>query len=262
MCLHSGYLGSMHTCTYLVLHIFGLLLDLLATRRLSDRQKDLEILLLRQQVRILQRKLSRSPRISQWEKGILATLAARFKGSIKGTGKRLDEAILLFKPDTLLRWHRELLRRNWTFRRVGRPPVGHELQELIVRLARENPRWGYSRIQGELFKLGYEVCRSTVRNVLKRLHVPPSSQRERQGSNWRTFLSHYADQMLACDLFTVETIRLQTLYVLFFIELGLNLALDVCALAVVQPTRPLHGLPSRHATSVGRSKMGSSLYAS
>src|SRR5690348_8220491 len=112
----------MHAYVYLVLHIFRLLLDLLATRRLSDQQKDLEILLLRHQLRILQRKLpnSRSPRISVWEKGSLAVLAAQFKSLTKGEGKRLDEAILLFKPDTVPKWHRQLVRRKWTFRREPR----------------------------------------------------------------------------------------------------------------------------------------------
>jgi putative transposase len=155
-----------------------------------------------------------------WEKGILAVLAVQFRRCSEGTGKRLDEAILLFKPDTVLRWHRELLRRKWTFRRVGRPPIVTELQELIVRLAQENPRWGYSKIEGELLKLGYKVSRSSVRNVLRRRRIPTSPQRKRKGSSWRSFLGHYAGQMIACDFFTVETILLQTLYVLFFIELG------------------------------------------
>src|ERR1041385_145323 len=74
-------------------------------------------------------------------------LAARFTALTKSTGKRLDECMLLFKPDTVLHWHRDLIRRKWTFRRVGRPPVVPELQELIVRLSAENPRWGYGKIQ-------------------------------------------------------------------------------------------------------------------
>src|SRR4051812_44569960 len=113
---------GIHTNAYLVLHIFRLLLDLLATRRLSDRQKHLEILLLRHQLRIVQRRLSQSPRASHWEKGILAALAVQFRRYCEGTGRRLDEALLLFKPDTILRWHRELVRRKWTFRQLGRPP--------------------------------------------------------------------------------------------------------------------------------------------
>lgn len=115
------------------MHIFRLFLDLLASKGLSDQQKDLEILLLRHQLRILERKLPRAPRMSQWEKPVLAVLAARFAALTKGTGKRLDEAVLLFKPDTVLRWHRDLVRRKWTFRRVGRPPVVPELQQQILR---------------------------------------------------------------------------------------------------------------------------------
>lgn len=106
---------ALYAFTRLVLHIFWLLLDMLTTRRLSDDQKDLEILLLRHQLRILQRKLpgSQAPRVSQWEKGILAVLAVQFRKYSEGTGHRLDEVVLLFKPDTVLRWHRELVRRKW-----------------------------------------------------------------------------------------------------------------------------------------------------
>jgi putative transposase len=215
----------MSTYIYALTQIFRLLLNLLSSKGLPDQQKDIEILLLRHQLRIMQRKLpnSRPPRISPWEKGVLAVLAARFTALTKGTGHKLDEAVLLFKPDTVLRWHRELVRRKWTFqqeKRTGRPPVAAELEQLIVRLATENRQWGYSKIQGELQKLGYSVSRSSVRNVLRRWHIPPSGQRKRKGSSWRSLLGHYANQMIACDFFTVETIRLQTLYVLFFIELG------------------------------------------
>ena len=87
-----------------------------------------------------------------------------------------------------------------------------------MRLAKENPRWGYEKIQGELLKLGYKLSVSSVRNTLKRHRVTPVSQRST--GSWRTFLRHYKDQILACDFFTVETIWLKTIYVLFFIELG------------------------------------------
>jgi putative transposase len=144
-------LVPMYTFIRLLMHIFGLLLDLLATCRLSDPRKDMEILLLRQQLRILQRKSPHTPHVSPWQKSILAMLAVQFKALTRDTGHGLDEVMLLFKPDTVLRWHRELVRRKWTFRRDrrgGRPPVAAELQEQIVRLATENPRWGYSKIQG------------------------------------------------------------------------------------------------------------------
>ena len=96
--------------------------------------------------------------------------------------------------------------------------MSSELIALIVRLAKENPRWGYDKIQGELLKLGYSLCASSVRNTLKRHQITPAS--ERSSSSWRDFLGHYKDQILACDFFTVGTVWLKTIYVLFFIELG------------------------------------------
>ncbi len=135
----------------------------------------------------------------------------------------MDETLLLFKPDTVLRWHRDLVHRKWTFKR--QPLLPHratdpELVDLLLRLARENPRWGYSKLHGELLKLDYQVGRSTVRDILKRQHVPPAPERARKSSSWLSFLSHYREQFLACDFFTVETAWLRPLYVLFFIELG------------------------------------------
>jgi transposase InsO family protein len=112
------------------------------------------------------------------------------------------------------------VRRKWTFhhrRAPGRPPITAELEQLILRLATENPRWGYSRLQGELHKLGYRVARSTISAVLKRHRVPPAPSRGRGGS-WRTFLRHYRQPVLACDFLALESLFLRTIYVLFFIE--------------------------------------------
>jgi transposase InsO family protein len=123
----------------------------------------------------------------------------------------------------MLRWHRELVRRKWTFRHqpaVGRPRIAAELEALIVRLAKENPRWGYGKMEGELLKLGYRVGRSTIRDVLKRQHIPASPMRTKQSSTWRAFLLQHQQQLLACDFFTVETLWFKTLYVFFFIEIG------------------------------------------
>jgi transposase InsO family protein len=92
------------------------------------------------------------------------------------------------------------------------------LAALALRLARENPRWGYKRLQGELHKLGYRVGRSTIRDLLKRAGLPPAPQRSRRGSSWRTFCRHYQQQVLACDFFIVETALLRTIFVLFFLE--------------------------------------------
>jgi hypothetical protein len=100
--------------------------------------------------------------------------------------------MLIFRPDTVLRWHRHLVRRKWTFRRKGnpgRPKIPPELEALIVRLAKENQRWGYEKIQGELLKIGYRLSVSSVRNTLKRHGVTPVSQRST--GSWRTFLGHY-----------------------------------------------------------------------
>lgn len=136
---------------------------------------------------------------------------------------RLSQSLLLFTPEMVLRWHRELVRRKWTFphrRAAERPRIAVELEALIMRLARENPRWGYSKIEGELRKLGYRVGRSTIRAVLKHQHLLASPARTRQNSTWRAFLRQHQQHLLACDFFTVETLRLQTLYIVFFIEVG------------------------------------------
>jgi putative transposase len=122
-------------------------------------------------------------------------------------------------PTTLLRWHRRLVARRWTYPgRVGRPPIDSEIRDLVLRLAREKPRWGYQRIVGELRGLGLTVSPTLVRNLLRQAGLAPVG--ERVGLSWREFLRAQAHSMLAVDFFTVETIRLQRLYVLVFIELG------------------------------------------
>jgi putative transposase len=119
-----------------------------------------------------------------------------------------------------LRWQRELERRKWTYRRrpAGRPPLDPELRELMLRLARENPRWGCVRIQGELRKLGVRVDATTIRTLLRRHRLGPAPRRT--GPSWAEFLRAQAHGVLACDFFTVETVWLLTLYVLFWIEHG------------------------------------------
>lgn len=153
--------------------------------------------------------------------------------------------ILIFKPETVLRWHRELVRRKWRYKRKGkpgRPGITTEVEALIVRLAKENASWGYERIQGELFKLGHTVCPSTVRNVLKRQSFPRfigdgiTPTCERSSSSWRKFLGHYKDQMLACDFFRRGDYRSQN---------------HLCSVLhrTGDPTRPsgrLHGEPQRN----------------
>ena len=204
-------------------HLFSALLDLLGLLARSEHEKDLEILLLRQQLRILQRTHSRPPRLSWWEKLPLTILAAKLVQKARLSRVRLSHSLLLFTPEMVLRWHRELVRQKWTFPHrpaLGRPRIPPDLEALILRLAQENPRWGYSRINGELLKLGYRVGRSTIRDVLKRQHIPPAPMRARRRSTWRAFLRQHQQQLLACDFFTVETLWVKTLYVLFFIEIG------------------------------------------
>jgi putative transposase len=137
----------------------------------SECEKDLEILLLRQQLRILQRTRTHPPRLSWWEKVPLAMLAGKLIQGATFSRARLSQSLLLFTPEMVLRWHRDLVRRKWTFpqrQAVGRPRITADLEALIVRLAKENPRWGYSKIQGELLKLGYRIGRTTIRDVLTR----------------------------------------------------------------------------------------------
>ncbi len=208
---------------YLLAQTLSLFLDPLWLGRRAARDKDIEILLLRQQLRILQRKQPRSPRTSRWEKLALIVLVSKPTPVTRSARARIGQVVLLFQPETLLKWHRQLVRRKWTFKQrgsQGRPGISPELEGLILRLAQENPAWGYGKLEGELGKLGYAIGRSTVRDVLKRQRVPPAPERALRGSSWRTFLGHYREQMLACDFFSVETAWLKTLYVLFFIELG------------------------------------------
>jgi transposase InsO family protein len=206
-----------------VMHLVGLIVDLVSGARGEAEEKDLQIALLRHQVRLLQRRLPRPPRLSRWEKLTLAALAARLARLTHQSRAQLAQVLLLVRPETVLKWHRELVRRKWTCRRHvarGYPPVDAVLEALILRLAAENPRWGYGRLQGELAKLGHALGRSTVRDVLKRRHVPPAPLRGPQASTWRQFLAQHRDAVLACDFFTVETLFLKTLYALFFLEIG------------------------------------------
>jgi putative transposase len=138
--------------------LFSIFFDPLAILRFSKSDKDLEIIILRQKVRILQRKTKTLPRISDSERMLLATLLGKYCKFKDGARQHLQQVMLIFKPEAVLRWHLELVRRKWTFKRKGkpgRPVIMSELEALIVRLAKENPRWGYDKIQGELLKLGY-----------------------------------------------------------------------------------------------------------
>jgi len=187
------------------------LLELIVLVARGDREKELEILVLRHELSILRRQVGQ-PRFESHDRLLLAALSRALP--------RRRWSIFLVRPETLLRWHRRLVAHRWTYphRQPGRPPIGHEVRELIVRLARENPGWGYQRIVGELRKLGIDVSASFVRNVLAIAGLPPAPQRGRQ--SWRAFLQAHSESILACDFFTVDTVWLRRLYVLVFISIG------------------------------------------
>jgi Homeodomain-like domain len=176
----------------------------------SEHAKDIEIAVLRHQLDVLRRQVKR-PEFRPADRALLAMLSSALP--------RWRWSSFLVTPDTILRWHRRLVTRKWTQAqpRGGRPPLADDVVALILRLARENPRWGYRRIQGELKKLGMSVSATTIRTVLLRNGLRPAPRRA--SVTWRAFLRAQASAIVATDFFTVETVRLKTLYILFCIEL-------------------------------------------
>jgi len=175
----------------------------------GDAAKDLEILVLRHQLTVLRRQTPR-PRLEPADRALLAAVSRNLP--------RAQWSCFFVTPETLLRWHRRLVAGVWTHpHRIGRPPLDQEVQQLIVRLARENPRWGYQRIKGELRRLGTHVSASAIRATLRRHGLDPAPRRT--GTSWRAFLRQQAAGIVACDFFTVDTVWLRRLYVLFFIEM-------------------------------------------
>jgi len=176
-----------------------------------DAAREIEILVLRHQLRVL----SRGRRLPLKRRDRILLAAA------SGLLPRALWRSFPVSPQTVLRWHRELVRRKWTYRHKrppGRPRVAQETATLILRLARENPRWGYRRIQGELRKLGIFISATGICAVLRRHGLPPAPRRD--GPSWSEFLTQQAAGVMACDFFCVETVCLKTLYALFFIELS------------------------------------------
>jgi hypothetical protein len=166
---------------FLLAQSVSLLLDLFAVSGCSARHKELPILVLRQQLRIRQRPRSQTPRLSRWETLTLAVLANKLNHFGHDAKTKLDAVRLLFKPQTVLRWQRDLVRRKWTCTQphmLGRPATDPAIKERLLRWALENPRWGDGKRPGERLKLGDKLGRSTISDLLQRQQVP-ENRRER-----------------------------------------------------------------------------------
>src|SRR5579862_2672603 len=190
---------------------FTALLRLLIAGKRSRFDQEVELLALRHELAVLGRQAAR-PRLRPADRAFLAALAR-----LLPAGRRHGHAVT---PQTLLRWHRDLVRRKWTYptRGPGRPALDQRIRQLVLQFARENPRWGYPRIAGELGKLGISVSPSSVRRILLAAGLEQAPRRF--GLSWQQFLRQQAASIIACDFFTAETLTLRRYYILFFIELA------------------------------------------
>ena len=192
----------------LVYLMLARVLSWLALLARSDAAKDVEILVLRHEVAVLRRTNSR-PTMTWLDRAVFSALSRLLPAPLR--------RLRLVSPRTLLRWHAHLVARRWTYsRRPGRPPTPQPVRALVLRMARENPTWGYRRIQGELVGLGHAIAASTVWTILKAAGLEPAPRRS--GPTWRQFLTAQAEAILAIDFAHVDTIFLRRLYVLVVIE--------------------------------------------
>jgi len=214
-CGISAVVGIISRCCYrssiaLLRCLFGLLAVLVR----SDFSRDVELLVLRHENQVLRRQTGGRPRWDHTDR-LWLTALSRLVSRCRWA------EIFPVTPATILRWHRHLVARKWTFterRRPGRPSTGASIKTLVLRMARENPTWGHRRIQGELARLGYAIAASTVWEILHAAGIDPAPRRA--GPSWRQFLAAQAHAIIACDFLVVETALLKRVYVLVFIEHG------------------------------------------
>ena len=189
------------------------LLDVVATSRADRAKLQAEVLVLRRQVQVLERQIKRV----HWSAGDRMIMAA-----LRDRLPRSAWAGLHVRPETVLGWHRALVRRKWAaYRgrtRRGRPPISQDCRHLIIRMARENPGWGYFRIRGEMLKLGHLVAATTIRSVLLGAGIPPAGRRSQL--TWKQFLAAHAETVVAADFFSLDTIFFKRLYVLIYVHLA------------------------------------------